>query len=140
MKNAEQIWEESVPISHPKAQSARDYFQNRGLNSDKISCTTRLHPSLPYYENETCLGNFPTIVCKISDSNDKVIGLQRIYVTNDGNKAPVGSVKKILGIKKNGLVRLDEAKDEVQHDPNEGQQCSDLDAGADVKIDIHLPA
>lgn len=98
-KRIAQIWDQSFPISSPEAEPVRLYFARRGLKTSYIKETTeiRFHPSLPYYnEDEEKLGDFPVMVARVRDSRGNPVTIHRTYLDEDGFKANVPSVKKLM--------------------------------------------
>lgn len=60
----------------------------------------RFHSGLSYFDTEyQCVtGTYPALLAAITDNNQKLLGIQRIYVDPDTpGKAPVSAPKKILG-------------------------------------------
>lgn len=88
----------TLPMHHPDAHPARRYFANRGINWNRNMEDVRFHPSLPYWEEVEgkfkLVGNYPTIVSAFRDENGRVVNLHRIFITQEGHKAPVSKVKK----------------------------------------------
>jgi putative DNA primase/helicase len=69
------------------------YLRNRGLvNCKRIG----FHPGLDYYEDGKSIGNYPAMVCIFADAEGIPATLHITYLTPDGQKAPVRSVKKIM--------------------------------------------
>jgi len=104
----EKFLTESVALDDPTAEPARLYLKSRGLDPSFGSNALAFHPSLPYYDEENKkVGEFPTLIGRITDSQNNVIGLQRIYLTKDGKKANVASPKKVIGNVKGGGIYFD---------------------------------
>lgn len=103
------VWQEAVPLSHPDAFAGRLYLFNRGLNSlPWEECPfVRLHPSLAYWEVDPTsnrrqkVGEFPCLVFRVLDAEDQTVTLHRIYLTQDGRKAPVSDPKKLMEVPSN---------------------------------------
>lgn len=69
------------------------YLRKRGLaNCKKIG----FHPALEYWDGGKSLGKHPAMVCIFSDRNGIPATLHVTYLTTDGNKASVPSVKKMM--------------------------------------------
>ena len=112
---AKKIWDSSLSLNSPKAGPARAYLEKRGIQVDiAVLENLRFHPSLAYYENKIFKGQYPALVGRISNKNHTQIGLQRIYLDNHGNKAPVSEPKKVLGKTRGGTIKFSKA-DEVLH-------------------------
>jgi putative DNA primase/helicase len=59
------------------------------------------HPNLEYYDFDESgksifIGKFPAMIAIFSDINNKPVTLHRTYLTDEGKKAPVSSVKKMM--------------------------------------------
>ncbi|MDA2926322.1 toprim domain-containing protein [Acidobacteria bacterium AH-259-G07] len=105
------IWEQTLNANHEEAAPLRSYIKSRGLNTNSLPICIRFHPNLSYYENGTKIGSYPALVAKVSGKDGNGIGLQRIYLTRDGQKANVPEVKKAIGKLKGGAIRLDDPND-----------------------------
>lgn len=91
-----------VPLTHPSAAPARAYFENRGIPLNEKIQDVRFHPGLKYWvdsetdsEKKVLVGVFPAIVSAFRSTDGRVVNFHRIYITEDGAKAPVSKVKKI---------------------------------------------
>lgn len=96
LKKLEKIWRETRLADG----RVRRYLKFRGLSIEPPQ-TLRLHPALPYYEwdkeQEKAIlrGNFPAIVSKYVTVDNRLTGLDYIYLSKDGDgKAPVETPKK----------------------------------------------
>ena len=78
------------------------YLKNRGLNNMVQHKSLKYHPFL--YERSTGK-KYPALIAIIT-INTTPVGIQRIYLTVNGDKALVDDVKKSLGNFKGGLVQL----------------------------------
>ena len=84
---------ESVPISNFHGGIVRKYLASRGV---KASPFLREHPGLKYYDADgKVVGTFPAMVALVENVT-AVATLHITYLTAEGTKAPVPSVKKIL--------------------------------------------
>ena len=104
---SEKIWGDSLVPGDDAAKPLQLYLKNRGLSSELMARDIRLHPTLRYQKEI----RFPALVAKVSDLSGKIVGLQRIFLTPEGKKAPVSPVKKSLGAIMGGAVHLDPAAD-----------------------------
>lgn len=103
IRSLNRVWLESVPMLDRDAEPARLYLARRGIGI--IAPTSmRFHPSLPYYDGEKKVGNFPAIICMLSDAEGKPVTIHRVYLTADGRKAPVESPKKLMRYPENRKV------------------------------------
>tara|TARA_R110001583_G_scaffold191644_1_gene357246 strand:+ start:13550 stop:14710 length:1161 start_codon:yes stop_codon:yes gene_type:complete len=94
------IWTSSVALSHEHARPARLYFDGRGVNATRYENNPfiRFHPELDYWDEETgeVSGTFPALVMMFINQDQKPTNLHRIYLTPQGDKAPVnGDPKKM---------------------------------------------
>lgn len=109
-------WEEAVPMEALSMESPlRRYLSQRGLRGCEDSRMLRMASACPYWDQENltpegkpkCLGTFPAMIARVTDDEGKLTTLHRTYLTEDGRKAPVPSVKKLAaGSVGDGLVRL----------------------------------
>ncbi|MFX4226326.1 MAG: DUF7146 domain-containing protein [Porticoccaceae bacterium] len=94
------IWTASVPLSHELARPARLYFDGRGVNATRYETNPfiQFHQGLDYWDENTgeVLGKFPALVMMFINQERKPTNLHRIYLTPQGDKAPVnGDPKKM---------------------------------------------
>lgn len=101
------IWSDSVSANQDEALPLRLYLKNRGLPSDSRLESIRFHKTLKY-EKEL---RFPALVARVSDLTGQLTGVQRIFLTEQGTKAPVDPAKKSLGSVIGAAVQLDPAGD-----------------------------
>ncbi|MFM2057601.1 MAG: hypothetical protein RLY71_1986 [Pseudomonadota bacterium] len=57
----------------------------------------RFHPGLSYWHDGAELGTFPALVAAITSPAGELLALHRTYLTRDGSKADVPTVKKLTG-------------------------------------------
>lgn len=107
-----QVWQGAVSLNHGSAEAARLYFARRGLSVYHNPRVLRFHSLLPYSEGGEVLGEFPALVFRVCDGRGRSVTLHRIYLDQDGNKAPVSSPKKLMSYPKGiraltgGAIRL----------------------------------
>lgn len=112
-RRLQETWDGAFPIEDPRSAAAWLYLQKRGLTKMRGPLVDlRLHPGLPYWENRVNLGEFPTLLALLRQPNGMPCTIQRIYLTPEGDKAPVEACKKIMPYRStstfNGsAVRLD---------------------------------
>ncbi len=84
------IWETGVPIPGTLAET---YLRKRGIDI-KIN-----FPTLRFVECLDYPGGFslPVLVCAVQGSDKSFLGIQRIFLDEDGGKASVDDPKKALG-------------------------------------------
>jgi len=87
-----QLWNETKSI-HPD-DAVSQYLINRGLtvpNGDAI----RFHGGLDYWHGGQCIGVFPSMVAAVTSPTGELVSIHRTYLTSDGRKAPLPTVKKL---------------------------------------------
>lgn len=93
----QQTWDTALPLWDPQALPARRYLARRGLTLAMYPAFLRLHPALPYFNEEgTETGRWPTLLAVVSDADGQPVTLHRTYLTAEGTKAPVEPVKKLM--------------------------------------------
>lgn len=72
------------------------YLVNRGLVGVPVPPCIRLHPGLPYWNDEGELqGTYPAMLAPLVAPNGVTVALHRTYLSGDGCKAPVATPKKL---------------------------------------------
>jgi len=90
-------WSQTYSADSPQAEPMRLYLARRGLSSASIPPTLRFHPDLVYMdEDRKVIGSFPAIIAMVQDPEGTPVTLHRIYLTQDGQKAPVEMPKKLM--------------------------------------------
>ncbi len=87
------LWAKTVPVTDGDPVSL--YLGRRGLAGPAPE-HLRLHPSLTYWDGGD-RGAWPAMVAPLIRSDGLVLALHRTYLTPDGCKAPVPTVKKLTG-------------------------------------------
>lgn len=94
---AEQIartWAECVLLVPGDAVTR--YFERRGFGGLwPLPACLRLHRGLGYWSEGELLGTFPAMVAPIVAPDGRVVALHRTYLTSDGRKAEVTTVRKL---------------------------------------------
>ncbi len=104
--HALEFWRATQPASGTLAE---DYLRGRGITIP-IPPTVRYHPGLKH----TAMGlTFPGLVAAVCDVNRRVTGIQRIYLTLNGRRAPINKPKMALGALRGSAVRLAPTTDRV---------------------------
>ena len=89
-----QVWAQCLPLT--PGDPVTLYLQRRGFTDVwPLPSVLRLHPSLPYWQGGEKLGTFPAMVAPIVAPDGRTVALHRTYLTADGHKAPVPTVKKL---------------------------------------------
>jgi len=101
---------EILRASRPAAGTpAETYLRSRG-NVIPVPPTIRFHPALKHADLPS---PSPCLVAAACDGDRRVTGIQRIYLTHDGRKAPVNRPKMALGTLRGSAVRLAPTTDRV---------------------------
>jgi putative DNA primase/helicase len=92
-----EVWRGSLPL---KGSAAERYLQKRGIWSQNMGQQLRSHPGLPYFQGKgsdrKTLGEFPCLLAPIRDKASKIVSIHRIFITEDGDKAPVPEPKRMM--------------------------------------------
>lgn len=99
---AHRMWDETAPA---EGSAVQRYFSRRGLVSP-IPPALRYHGRLKHDS-----GYHPALVAKVTDSEDRFLGIHRTFLTFEGEKASIDPVRKSLGPIGGGAVRLALATD-----------------------------
>jgi putative DNA primase/helicase len=95
--NAERIgkvWAECLPLV--QGDPVGQYLKRRGIvGMWPLPACLRLHRGLGYWHDGARLGEFPAMVAPIVAPDGQVVALHRTYLTRDGRKAEVPTVKKL---------------------------------------------
>lgn len=89
-------WKEAFSLTDSKAQPGRLYLARRGISQVPSDSVVRFHPSLPYYDGEQWVDDYPAILSLVSDIAGKAVTIHRTFLTEDGQKAPVDFPKKLM--------------------------------------------
>ncbi|WP_200918065.1 toprim domain-containing protein [Jeongeupia sp. HS-3] len=105
------LWRAAAPVCADSAVGR--YLAGRGLTLDRYPKALRHHPALPYWHatngHPVLLGTFPAMLAAVQAPSGEPVALHKTYLTDDGHKADVPSVKKWgspSGISKGAAVRL----------------------------------
>lgn len=103
-------WQKAVPMAARGAEPLRLYLARRGLAKPKTNAL-KLHPSLAYSDGEKVTGFHPGMVAVVQAPDGAPVTIHRTYLDEDGNKAKVDEVKKLMaypeGLKlSGGAIRL----------------------------------
>lgn len=108
IRRLNQLWGETLPLSDSRAQPVWHYLQRRGIVirfRPEWDGALRFHPQLPYHdESGAWLGSYPALVGKIVTTTGRAATLHRIYLTEDGFKAPVEHPKKMMPIPSDRVI------------------------------------
>ncbi|WP_035053567.1 DUF7146 domain-containing protein [Andreprevotia chitinilytica] len=105
------LWQAAKPVS--AGSPVGRYLAGRGLLLNSNPKALRFHPALPYWHangtQPVKLGSFPAMLAAVQAPSGEPIALHKTYLTEDGHKADVPSVKKWgspSGPSKGAVVRL----------------------------------
>jgi hypothetical protein len=125
---ANEIWSQGLEV---KGTIGEKYFQSRGIYKP-IPLTIRFIDSLPHTPNKS---SFPALLCAIQNRLGGIQGVQRIYLSKDGQgKAEIESNKMILGEMKGHAIRLGEASTKLGICEGVETGLSIWEAGVDFPI------
>lgn len=110
---AHEIWMRSISMGSPQAALARKYLSNRGLHIERFPSSLRFSPSLDYFESGVRVGAYPAIICQVVNSEGEPQAIQRIYLAEEGTKAPVKDPKMSLGPIKGNAIHFGEPIEEL---------------------------
>lgn len=100
------IWRASQPATGTPAEA---YLRGRGI-TDPVPPTVRYHPAVKHTDTGLHL---PCLIAAACNVDRRVTGIQRIYLTHDGRKAPLNRPKMALGTLRGSAVRLAPTTDRV---------------------------
>ena len=116
------LWDEAVPLRDAeKDDPVVRYLRRRQLAYSRgwRTLDLRSHPNLEYWEQDeegeaVLRGSWPAMLARVTDEEGNLLSLHRTYLTEEGEKAPVPSPKKLMsGSVEGGLVRLYPVEGEV---------------------------
>jgi putative DNA primase/helicase len=114
------IWVATISATNHDAKPLHQYLRNRGLGGavGRLSNGVRFHPCLEYWHEGQFLGNYPAMVCLVSDPQGKPVSIHRTYLTEDGHKASVPCPKKLAspivpGATRGAAIRLSTVTDSL---------------------------
>lgn len=98
------IWNESKAVT--AGDPVHSYLVRR-TGIENVPACIRFHPDLAYRHDDGSITRHPAMVAKVQDANGKGSAIHRTYLTMDGHKANVPTVKKVVGSLPSGAaVRL----------------------------------
>lgn len=72
------------------------YLKGRGLGGHwPLSPALRYHPALPYWHDGQVIGTYPAMVARFHAADGRCVAIHQTYLTREGRKADVPSVKKM---------------------------------------------
>ncbi|KLC44572.1 toprim domain-containing protein [Xanthomonas perforans] len=95
-KIVQQIWGDALPLTDDRSAPVRRWFYNRQLHEVRGPLNVlRCHPALEYFTERNVTHTGPAMVAMMTDINGRTCGLHRTWITNDGRKANVESVRRL---------------------------------------------
>ncbi len=89
------VWAETVPLV--PGDPVTLYLKGRGFGGVwPLPDVIRLHRGLAYWHQGEMLGTFPAMVAPLV-ADGRMVALHRTWLTRDGRKAPVPTVRKLTG-------------------------------------------
>ncbi len=91
-------WVESSPLS--LEDPVCTYLRNRGidLRQHNLPTTVRYHARLPYQHEDGHFSYHSGMLARVDDPDGRMVTLHRTYLTHEGRKADVPTVKKIMRV------------------------------------------
>ncbi|MFV9474679.1 toprim domain-containing protein [Advenella sp. RU8] len=86
------LWKEATPLT--ESDPAGRYLINRGLMVPATG-VLRFHAGLDYWHDGECMGRFPAMLAAVTSPTGELITIHRTFLTIEGQKAPVPTVKKL---------------------------------------------
>lgn len=86
------LWNRATPLT--KRDPAGQYLINRGLIVPDTG-VLRYHAGLDYWHDGQCIGQFPALLAAVTSPTGELVTIHRTFLTGDGRKAPVPTVKKL---------------------------------------------
>ena len=100
------LWEGAQPLTTTCA--AGIYLDRRGLLVPETEAL-RFVPRLDYWQEGQCLGTYPAMLGAVTDPAGELVTIHRTYLTTDGAKAPVPTVKKLCpaaGVMRGASIKI----------------------------------
>lgn len=90
-----EVWRSSLAM---KGTPAELYLEKRGIWKQNLPTTLRAHKGLHYVHGRerTYFGEFPVLLAPIKDKDGRIVSIHRIFLSPDGEKAPVPDPKKMM--------------------------------------------
>lgn len=86
-------------------------YLRRRTGMNHVPSVVRSHPRLAYRYDDGSVTHHPAMVAKVTDASGRGCAIHRTYLTVEGNKASVPTVKKVLGnMPASSAIRLFEAE------------------------------
>lgn len=105
LEACKRIWQESKPVTQGDPVSL--YLQRRSIET--VPPCIRFHPGLTYRHDDGAVTRHPAMLAKVQAADGSGTAIHRTYISDDGQKADVPTVKKILGsLPPSSAVRLSE--------------------------------
>lgn len=105
LEACKRIWQESKPVTQGDPVSL--YLQHRSI--EVVPTCIRFHPELTYRHDDGSVTRHPAMLARVQAADGSGVAIHRTYLTTDGQKAEVPTVKKILGsLPSSSAVRLSE--------------------------------
>ena len=97
-----QTWGETFSLADTRAQPVWNYMHRRGIVTrlrPEWDSVLRFHPNLPYHDEDGLfIDSYPALLGKIVTQQGRSATFHRIYLSEDGFKAPVEKPKKMMPI------------------------------------------
>jgi putative DNA primase/helicase len=93
-KRIAEVWARCQPLT--PGDPVTLYLKGRGIRGVwPLPAALRLHRALPYWQDGEMIGTFPAMVAPVTSPDGVTVALHYTYLTQDGRKADVSTVKKL---------------------------------------------
>ena len=94
IETCRRIWNESKVVT--AGDPVHSYLVRR-TDIENVPACIRFHPALPYRHDSGNITRHPAMIAKVQHANGNGVAIHRTYLTTDGSKANVPTVKKVVG-------------------------------------------
>ena len=88
------IWHESKSVI--AGDPVHSYLVRR-TGVENVPACIRFHPALPYRHDDGSITRHPAMIAKVQDIDGNGVAIHRTYLTTEGSKANIPTVKKVVG-------------------------------------------
>jgi phage/plasmid primase-like uncharacterized protein len=106
------LWAQAMPVQ--PGDPVSQYLERRGL-AGPVPLNLRLHADLTYW-NDGDRSSYPAMLAPLISNDGQLLAIHRTYLTTDGHKAPVPTVKKLTsasGSLAGSCIPLHDARQDV---------------------------
>ena len=95
-------WVQAVLLDDPLAEPGRLFLAPRGLGAVPVLATLRVHPALQWTKKLS--QRYPALLARFVDAQGRGVGLQRLFLTAQGAKAPIPDPRMSIKVPGMSLV------------------------------------